>query len=120
MKRRRPKLLLALICVEHDLNGSAPSAGKQSMAENFDSRREPRDSSRVLGKPKVAAWAIVMVLVLIVFIGFGTLRGRAHTSADDGAGIVNPTHEARCPELRALDRCQVQRPREPEERPDPT
>ena len=89
------------------------------MSENLKSWREPRDSSRFLGKPRVAAWTIVVVLVLVMFIGFGTLRGRADTSTH-GAGIVNPTYDARCPDLRVpvLDRCQVQRPSEPEDRPD--
>ncbi len=90
------------------------------MAEEFDSRREPGDTGRFLGKPTVAAWTIVVVLVLIVLTGFGTLSGRAHTGTHDGAGIVTPTHDARCPVLRVpvLDRCWVQRPSEPEDLPD--
>jgi hypothetical protein len=95
------------------------ATGKEYVAENFGSRREPGDSSRFLGKPKVAAWTIVAVLVLMTLIGLGTLRGRAYTSTHS-AGIVNPTHDARCPDLRVpvLDRCQVQRPSELEDRPD--
>jgi hypothetical protein len=89
------------------------------VAENFESRRQPGDSSRFLGKPTVAAWTIVVVLVLITFIGFG-MRGRASTRTHDGGGIVNPAYDARCPDLRVpvLHRCQVQRPSEPEDRPD--
>ena len=107
-------------CRAHDLYAYGPLAtGKEYVAENFGSRREPGDSSRFLGKPKVAAWTIVAVLVLTTFIGFGTLRGRAYTSTH-GAGIVNPAHDARCPDLRVpvLDRCAVQRPSEPGDRPD--
>jgi hypothetical protein len=89
------------------------------VAADFDSRREPGDTGRFLGKPNVAAWTIVVVLVLIVSTGFWTLSGRAHTVGHDGAGIVNPTHDARCPDLRVpvLDRCWVQRPSEPENLP---
>ena len=91
------------------------------MAEDFESRRELGDTSRFLGKPKVAAWAIVVVLVLIVFIGFRPLSGRANTGTHDSAGIVNPTHDARCHDLRVpvLDRCQAQRPSEPDGLPSP-
>lgn len=113
--------MFALVCIAHDLYAYAPSAaGKEYVSENFESRREPGDSSRFLGKSNVAAWTIVAVLVLVTFMGFGTLGGRAYTSTQDGAGIVNPMHDARCPDLRVpvLDRCQVQRPSEPEDRSD--
>jgi hypothetical protein len=89
------------------------------VAENFERRREPGGNSGFLGRPTVAAWVIVVVLVLIAFIGLGTLRGRAHTSANQ-AGIVNPTHDARCPDFSAAgsDRCGVQRSSEPVDRSD--
>jgi hypothetical protein len=87
------------------------------VAEDFESRRELGDTGRFLGKPKVAAWAIVAVLVLTGFIGLGNFGGRAHTGTQDSAGIVNPTHDAHCPGLPVpvLDRCRAQRRSGPED-----
>jgi hypothetical protein len=107
----------ALACVALGLTTLRSSARERKyVAEDFASRREPGDTSRFLGKPKVAAWAIVVVLMLIAFVGFGTLSGRANTATHDSASTVIPTHDARCPDLRVpvLDRCPAQRPNETE------
>jgi hypothetical protein len=110
--------------VTRDINGTREQRREDPVAENFEGRREPGDGGHVLdhvlGRPTVAAWAVVAVLILIVFIGFGSLRGRAHArvAAATGARIVNPIHDALCPDLRvtALDNCQAQRSSEPEDR----
>jgi hypothetical protein len=95
---------------------------KGAVAENFEGRREPGGGSRVLGRPTGAAWAVVAVLILIAFIGFGSLRGRAHTggAAAAGARIVNPMHDALCPDFRVTvpDNCESQRSSKPEDRAD--
>jgi len=90
------------------------------MAEKFESRREPGDSNRVLGNPKAAAWVVVVVLVLIVFVAFGTLRSRA-PRATDGARAGNPSHGAQCPDvsvpnLNRMAMCSGSS--EPEDQPD--
>jgi hypothetical protein len=87
-------------------------------AANSESQHKLGNSGGVRGPPTVAAWTIVAVLALVVVIGFGTLRGQANTS--DGVGVVNPAHDARCSDLliARLDRCQAQRPLEPEGWPD--
>jgi hypothetical protein len=89
----------------------------ERVAANSESRRTLAKRGRVPGMPTIAAWTIVALLAVMVVIGFGTLGGRANTGG--GAGVVNPTHDARCPDLRIaqLDRCQGQRPLGPEDPP---
>ena len=82
----------------------------------LERRREPGHGSRIPGAPKVAAWAVIAVLVATVFIGLSSLGGVAR-AVDKGARIVNPTHDAVCSDSprAVLNRCQAPRPSEPEE-----
>lgn len=89
------------------------------MAENSNRLARPNGTDWFCSRSIISAWAIVLVAALIVFIVIPALHFHAHASAE-GAGIVNPTHDARCSDLDANgpNRCRAdQFSSEPEDTP---
>jgi hypothetical protein len=90
----------------------------ECLAENSENWHKFSNGGPLPARPGAAAWTIVAALVLMVAVGFGSLRGQVNPS--EGAGIVNPTHDAGCSDLRIaqLGQCQGQRPLERDDAPD--